>query len=117
MELKNGKILLSYDGARPFKKFQQDIRFCFVFERHERQLRVWQVCKKLKITERELDDIELGRGVLKLNVLKKMLKYYNRRIELCLVAPDPNEPDNAEPEEFYEAPGDSFEALEEEIEG
>ena len=46
-----------------------------------------------------------------------MLKYYNRRIELRLVAPNPNEPDNAEPEEFYEAPGDSFEALEEEIEG
>ena len=76
-----------------------------------------QVYKKLKITERELDDIELGRGVLKLNVLKKMLKYYNRRIELCLVVPDPNEPDNAEPEEIREAPADSFEALEEEIEG
>ncbi|MDY4842439.1 MAG: hypothetical protein SO314_08780, partial [Alphaproteobacteria bacterium] len=61
--------------------------------------------------------IELGRGVLKLNVLKKMLKYYNRRIELRLVAPDPDETDCTEPEEFYEASGDSFEALEEEIEG
>ena len=60
-----------------------------------------QVYKKLKITERELDDIELGRGVLKLNVLKKMLKYYNRRIELRLVAPDPDKTDCTEPEEFY----------------
>ena len=46
-----------------------------------------------------------------------MLKYYNRRIELRLVAPDPNEPDNTEPEEISEALDGSFEALEEEIEG
>ncbi len=99
------------------RNFNKTLGFALFFERHERQLRVWQVCKKLKITERELDDIELGRGVLKLNVLKKMLKYYNRRIELRLVAPDPNEPDNTEPEEFNETSCDSFETLEEEIEG
>ena len=91
--------------------------FALFFERNERKLRVWQVGKKLKITKQELDDMEVGRGILKLNVLKKMLKYYNRRIELRLVAPDPNEPDNAEPEEISEAPDGSFEALEEEIEG
>ena len=105
----------SYHTTAPdyLRNFNKTLGFALFFERHERQLRVWQVCKKLKITERELDDIELGRGVLKLNVLKKMLKYYNRRIELRLVAPDPNEPDNAEPEEFYETIYDSFEDLEE----
>lgn len=52
----------------------------------------------------------------KISVLKKLLKYYNRRIELRLVAPNLNEQNNAEPKEFSEAIYDSFEALEEEIE-
>ncbi len=32
----------------------------------------------------------------KISVLKKLLKYYNRRIELRLVAPNLNEQNNAE---------------------
>ena len=112
-----GKFYYHTTAPAHLRNFNKTLGFALFFERHERQLRVWQVCKKLKITERELDDIELGRGVLKLNLLKKMLKYYNRRIELRLVAPDPNEPDNTEPEEISEAPDDSIEALEEEIEG
>ncbi len=112
-----GKFYYHTTAQDHLRNFNKTLGFALFFERHERQLRVWQVCKKLKITERELDDIELGRGVLKLNVLKKMLKYYNRRIELRLVAPSPDETDNTEQEEFYEAPDGSFEALEEEIEG
>ena len=105
-----GKFYYHTTAQDHLRNFNKTLGFALFFERHERQLRVWQVCKKLKITERELDD-------MKLNVLKKMLKYYNRRIELRLVAPDPNEQDNAEPEEISEAPDGSFEALEEEIEG
>ena len=98
------------------RNFNKTLGFALFFERHERHLRVWQICKKLKITERELDDIELGRGVLKLSVLKKLLKFYNRRIELRLVEPNPNETTDTIPEDFNEDPCDNFEALEEEIE-
>ncbi len=95
------------------RNFNKTLGFALFFERHERHLRAWYVCKKLKITERELDNIELGRGVLKLNLLKKLLSFYGKRIDLRLVTPDPDETDNAVPEEFYETIYDSFEDLEE----
>ena len=112
-----GKFYYHTAAQDHLRNFNKTLGFALFFERHERHLRVWQVCKKLKITERELDDIELGRGVLKLSVLKKLLKFYNRRIELRLVEPNPNETTDAIPEDFSEDPCDNFEALEEELEG
>ena len=111
-----GKFYYHTTAPDHLRNFNKTLGFALFFERHERQLRVWQVCKKLKITERELDDIELGRGTLKLNLLKKLLNFYGKRIDLRLVTPVEDETDKAISEEFSDPLYDSFEDLEEMVE-
>ncbi len=58
-----GKFYYHTAAQDHLRNFNKTLGFALFFERHERHLRVWQICKKLKITERELDDIELGPGI------------------------------------------------------
>ena len=42
------------------RNFNKTLGFALFFERHERHLRVWQICKKLKITEENLMTLSLA---------------------------------------------------------
>ena len=111
-----GKYYFHATTRNHLRNFNKTLGFALLFERHERQLRAWYLCKKLKITEQELDDIELGRGTLKLNLLKKLLNFYGKRIDLRLVTPAEDETDKAISGEFSDPLYDSFEDLEEMVE-
>ncbi len=111
-----GKYYFHATTRNHLRNFNKTLGFALFFERHERQLRAWYLCKKLKITEQELDDIELGRGTLKLNLLKKLLNFYGKRIDLRLVTPAEDETDKAISGEFSDPLYDSFEDLEEMVE-
>ncbi len=84
------------------RNFYKTLGFALFFERHERHMPARHLCKRLQIEERELDDIELGRGTLHFRVLRKLLEFYGQKIELRLFTPGENEHERAIPEELWE---------------
>lgn len=67
-----------------FKEYRKAIGLELWLERRRRGINLHSLSQRLKITPKEIDKLELGRGI-SITVLVKLLQFYNKKIKVELV--------------------------------